>query len=78
MRLKFNRRAFREILHSPGVGADLSARTGRVAAAAGPGFVGDVVAGKSRLRGGVVTATAAAARASARDNVLVKALDAGR
>lgn len=78
MKIKFNRKAFREILHAPGVGRDLSARASRVAAAAGDGFFGDVVKGKSRLRGGVVTGTPAAMRASATGNVLVKALDAGR
>lgn len=78
MKVKFKLEAFREIRHAPGVGRDLSGRVSRVAAAAGPGFVGDVVKGKTRLRGGVVTGTPEAMRASAKDNVLVKALDAGR
>lgn len=41
-------------------------------------FVGGVEQGRSRLRGYVVTATADAMVAEARDRVLTRALDAGR
>lgn len=78
MKVKVHRKALQQLLRDPGVGRDLSARTARVAAAAGEGFVGNVVQGKSRLRGGVVTASREAKRRAASENALVKALDAGR
>lgn len=79
MKLKWNRAAFRELrTNEPGVISDLRSRTNRVASRAGEGYKGNVIAGRSRARGGVVTATRRAIRDNARNNTLVKSMDAGR
>lgn len=61
-----------------GVLEDLRERAERVAARAGPGFEADTYVGRNRARGGVITATAEAMAAEARDHVLLRALDAAR
>ncbi|MDN5725161.1 MAG: hypothetical protein L0G99_04405 [Propionibacteriales bacterium] len=78
MKIVTNRKALGQILNSPGLIRDLQRRTEAIKAAAGEGFDGNVVRGKRRPRGGVVTATAKAMRRNAKENTLVKAMDAGR
>jgi hypothetical protein len=76
-----NPEGIRALLKSPGVQADIEARTNAVAAAAGgePGdFKPSVYIGKTRIRGSVITATAAGRRAEATDLALTRAIDAGR
>lgn len=79
MRLKYKREAFRQLRTTEqGVVQDLQKRTDRVATRAGSGYQGNVTRGRSRARGGVVTATKRAIRDNARNNTLVKSMDAGR
>ena len=79
---------FADIRNDPKVRADIADRTRRIAEAAGEGFDHGVDdwpnektkrgKGQSRPHGYVVTATAKAMRKNARDNTLLRALDAGR
>jgi tRNA A37 threonylcarbamoyltransferase TsaD len=66
------------LLKSVAVQRDLKARTDRIAAAAGPGMVASVQAGRNRARASVITTTKGAREAEARDRRLTRALDAGR
>lgn len=78
-RIVFRLAAFRAIRTAPRVRADLSRRARRVAAAAGRGYVGvDTETPRNRARSAVVTATAAAEKDNARNNTLLRSLDAGR
>ena len=79
MKIKFNRNAFREIRLLPEVAADVHDRAERVAAAAGEGFDAfPTQAPRNRARAAVVTTSMKAIRQNARDNTLLRALDAGR
>lgn len=89
MKFTPNRRGFEELLRSEEVKKDLRRRSERVADAAlsgytaapgerNPGYVANVQQGKSRARGSVVTATPHAARSSAVNNTLLRALEAAR
>lgn len=80
VRIEMNPEGIRALLKSPGVQADIEARTNAVAEAAGgtEDFKPSVYIGKTRIRGSVITATAAARRAEATDLVLTRAIDAGR
>lgn len=88
-RVKWNLRAWSQLRHAPGVVADLDARASRIAAAAGPGFTrrqaspGDPSKTKkpparTRARASVGTASWQARMEQSRDNVLQRALNAGR
>lgn len=77
-RIKWRLKGFEELRRAPGVRADLKTRAERIAAAAGEGYEPFVTEGKSRSRGAVVTTTNAAKRDSARNNSLIRSLDAGR
>ena len=76
--IKLNRAEVRRLLRSPEAMADLKARGGRIAMAAGPGFEIVPSVGRNRARVAVVAATKSARRAEAKSGVLSKALDAGR
>lgn len=80
VRIEMNPEGIRALLKSPGVQADIEARTNAVAAAAGGAedFKPSVYIGKTRVRGSVITATAAGRRAEATDLALTRAIDAGR
>ena len=79
MKIKFNRNAFREIRLLPEVAADVHDRAERVAAAAGEGFDAfPTQAPRNRARAAVVTTSMKAIRQNARNNTLLRALDAGR
>ena len=89
MKFTPNRNGFQQLLRSEEVKRDLLRRSERVrdtalsgySAAPGernPGYVADVQQGKSRARGSVVTATPHAARSSALNNTLLRALEAAR
>jgi len=78
LRIKWRTKGFRELRLQPRVAADVQRRAERVAAAAGDGFVAEKSEGRNRARSAVIAVTYKARRRSAEDNVLIKALDAGR
>lgn len=78
VRIKLNREGVRELLRSPEVLADLTARAERIAARAGPGHVVESDVGDNRARAVVITSTVEAMVAEARDRNLTRAIDAGR
>ena len=80
VRIEMNGAGIRALLKSPGVQADIEARTNAVAAAAGApeDFKPSVYIGKTRVRGSVITASRAGQEAEATDLVLTRAIDAGR
>jgi arginine/ornithine N-succinyltransferase beta subunit len=78
VKFKLTRGALREIRNSPEVIADLEARAGRIAAAAGEGVeVLPAEKGRNRARVAVITATFPAILAEAKDRTLTRALSAG-
>lgn len=77
-RIKWNIAGFRALNNERGVMADLIRRAERVAAAAGPGVVVTPRSGKRRARVTVSTGTPEAVRRNAREQTLIRALDAGR
>lgn len=78
IRVEMNLPGVNEVMKSAGVQADLDARLERIAQRAGDGF--GVASRDHRwvARGWVQTETVEAMRAEARDNVLTRAIDAGR
>lgn len=78
VRIVFHSSAFRDLLRSPGVLADLDARAQRIAVAAGPGMEPSSMVGRNRARASVITATPRARLAEARDRTLTHAIWAGR
>lgn len=77
-RVVLNKRNIRAILRSETVRAELVRRAENIAAAAGPGHVVDSQIGRNRARAAVITTTAQAMAAEARDRNLTRAIDAGR
>lgn len=83
VRIKWIRGAFRQIRTGDGVAADIDSRTGSVAAFAGAGggthhTDGAITGGRGRYRGAVFTGDYPARKASAQNDNLLRALDAGR
>lgn len=78
VRVVLNRRAVRDLLRSSEVVADLRARAGRIADAAGEGMEARTQLSKTRARAAVFTATPQARAAEAKNRTLTRALDAGR
>ncbi len=78
MRLVLNKQGVNDLLHSPGVVADLRERADRVAAAAGEGMEVTEASDDNRARFVVVTATAEAIIGEASDRRLTRAIDAAR
>lgn len=78
VRIEFNDKAFRDLLRSDEVKADLERRARRIAAAAGPGHVAESERQRNRARAAVITETSEAKRAEAVDHALTRAIDAGR
>lgn len=78
VRIEFDEKAFRALLRSDEVKADLERRARRIAAAAGPGHVVDSDTGRNRARAEVVTGTFEAKRGEAVHHNLTRAIDAGR
>lgn len=76
-RIKWNLPAFRELRLEPGVINDLEERAEAIAAAAGDGYEASAMAGKNRGRASVITADYAAMRDNARNQTLLRSLDAG-
>ena len=78
-KIKLNNAAFRALRTSEAVQADLAERAKRIAEAAGEGFaVGDGESARNRARASVVAVSPAAREKNARENTLLRALDAGR
>ena len=78
-KITWNRDAFRQIRLLPEVDADMQSRAARVAAAAGSGYEAKRTdAPRNRARAAVVTTSYRAIRENARNNTLLRALDAGR
>lgn len=77
-KIKLNSSEVRRVLRSPEVLADLKARGGRIAMAAGRGFEIVPRVGSNRARVAVIAVTDRARRAEASSGALSKALDAGR
>lgn len=78
MRIRWNRAVFEAIRRDPAIAADVDARAGRIAAAAGEGYLASPHEGRTRHRASVITATAEAMVDNARNDTLLGALDAGR
>lgn len=85
MDLKFNVRhvqihnsAFTEMRKDANLVADLEARGRAIAKAAGPGYEVSSYSGTTRHRVSVITESYEAAKDTAENNTLLKALDAGR
>ena len=78
MATTWNRKAAGEILKSPAVLADVRARAERVADAAGPGFEASSMVGRNRARASVRADTFSARVRNSRQNILIRALEAGR
>lgn len=79
VRLKFNSKAFRQLLTDPKVQADLLERAQAVAEAAGEGVeVLPVETPRRRAHVVVATQTDEAAKDNAEQNTLIRAIDAGR
>lgn len=78
IRLVLNSKGVNDLLHSPGVQADLKRRAEAVAEAAGEGNEVTEAGDKNRARYVVVTATAEAMLAEANERTLTQAIDAAR
>lgn len=84
MTIKWNPAGFAELRNSPEVMGDLDRRALRIARAAGEGFEarlsqrGSSFARAPRARASVGTTDIRSRRRNARDNILMRALDAGR
>jgi len=79
IRVKYHIRNWKALRNSPEVRAELDARASRVAHAAGEGFTRrQAEAGKKRARASVGTNSWAAMRRQSEENVLQRALNAGR
>ena len=78
VQVRVNTSGAQSILKSSEVRAFLKAKADRIAAAAGAGFESSSMVGPNRARASVITATAKARRAEAKDRALTRALDAGR
>lgn len=77
-RIKLKNKGFRELRKHPNVKADLMRRAQKVADAAGDGFEASESPGKNRARATVGTRSYSARRRQAKDNVLQRALSAGK
>lgn len=77
-KLVLNKKAFVELMKSGEMQRHLLRRAQKVKAAAGDGFDESVFVGKNRARASVITATAEARRKQSKDNILQRALYAGR
>lgn len=77
-KLVLNKKAFVELMKSGEMQRDLMRRARKVKAAAGDGFGESVFVGKTRARASVITESWSARRRQGRDNILQRALSAGR
>lgn len=81
VKIKWKRGVFAEIRTMPAVLSELDGMVADIARAAGEGFESrpaTKTGGKVRGRAAVITASARAMRRNARDQTLLKSMDAGR
>lgn len=78
MQTQWNRKFMGELLKSPVVLAEVRARANRVRDAAGPGFEASSMVGRNRARASVRADTFSARVRNSRQNILLRALEAGR
>ena len=78
MRIDFNMQGFEDLRRDPAVQADIDARAARIAGQAGEGYEAGSFQGRRRYRGSVITAGFKAQLDNARNNTLLRSLDAGR
>lgn len=76
--IKWRVAGFRELRLEQGVIDDLGERADRIAAAAGAGYEPSTFEGRNRGRASVITADRAARRDNAKNQTLLRSLDAGR
>lgn len=77
-KIRWNLPAFRKLRTDPAVQADILRRAEKIAEAAGDGFKAVQSPARNRARAAVVAVTPEAVARNARDQSLLKALDAGR
>ncbi|MFY9190181.1 MAG: hypothetical protein WAN89_02760 [Lawsonella sp.] len=77
VQIKWNMAGFRALRFHPNVAADIDARGRAIAEACGPGYVHSPYEGRNRHRCSVITATGEAIRDNAKNNTLLRNLDAG-
>lgn len=77
-KIKLNEQGFRELRKAARVRKDLMRRAEKVAEAAGDGFEAKASPSKNRARAVVVATTHKARRKQSKENVLQRALNAGR
>lgn len=78
IRIKWNRGAFRELRLEPGVQNHINQLAAQIAARAGDGYEVSHWQGKNRARASVYTDTFSARYDNARNQTLLRALDAGQ
>ncbi|WP_193510480.1 hypothetical protein [Cryobacterium sp. BB736] len=76
-KIKWSMKGFRELRKSREVMSDLIKRGDRIESAAGPGYVASPFTGRTRGRVSVMTEDQAAREDNARNNTLIRSLDAG-
>lgn len=78
VKVELHNSGFQELRTSGETMADLGARAGRIARAAGEGMQMEINRGRTRGRASVRTGTFAARKAQATNSALTRAIDAGR
>lgn len=78
MRMQWKMKGFKEVRTSQEMEALLQKVIDEMVNDLGEGYEGDVQTGRTRSRGGVVTASEKAKRENARNNTLLRALAAAR
>ena len=77
MKIKYNIKAFEEIRRLHAVAAEVDSRAARIADACGDGYESSPYEGKSRHRASVITTNYKAARDNAKNNTLLRNINAG-
>lgn len=77
-KIKWRVKGFRELRLEPEVIADLGDRAERIADASGAGYEASTFEGKNRGRASVITGDFDAIRDNAKNQTLLRSLDAGR
>ena len=77
MKIKYNIKAFEEIRRLPAVAAEVDSRAAPNAHACGDGYESSPYEGRSRHRASVITSNYKAARDNAKNNTLLRNINAG-
>jgi len=78
IKVTLNKSGVRNLLRSAAIQRDIADRAARIAAAAGDGVASDSRLGRNRAHATALTTTHEAMKAEAEDQVLTRAIDAGR